>query len=126
MDDNPLVSPKKRLYVESKKSQPNIQREYYNKWGRLEDSLFQPIPVAMSTVKVNADAWILLSIDPARKEDRSGWSIHHCSDGKDTVIKSGEVPIEWKGSWNMQAQYFLKLREQFRMFSNFIVVGDGT
>ena len=126
IDDNPLVSPKKRLYVESKKSQPNIQREYYNKWGRLEDSLFQPIPVAMSTIKINPDAWILLSIDPARKEDRSGWSIHHCSDGKDTVIKSGEVPIEWKGSWNMQAQYFLKLREQFKMFSNFIVVGDGT
>lgn len=126
IDDNPLVSPKKRAYVETKKSQPNIQREYYNKWGRLEDSLFQPIPIAMSEARINADAWILLSIDPARKEDRSGWSIHHCSDGKDVVIKSWEVPIEWKGSWNMQAQYFLKLREQFKMFSNFIVVGDGT
>lgn len=80
----------------------------------------------MSTITVNPDAWILLSIDPARKEDRSGWSIHHCCDGKDTLLKSGEVPIEWKGSWNMQGQYFLKIREQFKMFSNFIVVGDGT
>ena len=69
--DNPLSSPMKVRYVMDHQKEPQIQREYFNKWGKLEDSLFQPIPVPFASIKTNPNAWLILASDPARKDDRS-------------------------------------------------------
>ena len=47
---------------------------------------------------------IIVSYDPARKQDRSGYCVLLCIDGKAKVIESGEVPMHMKEKWENQAK----------------------
>lgn len=40
--ENPLASPAKRADILLHASDPDIQREYFNVWGKLGDSLLSP------------------------------------------------------------------------------------
>lgn len=80
-DNNPLIHPLERHEIYANKESPAIQRQYFNVWGKLSDSLFQPqyIQPEEFFMKDNEPSimtsYLLYGIDPARRADRSGWSI---------------------------------------------------
>jgi hypothetical protein len=54
VEENPLVHPKFLLSIRSRKNEPSIQREYYNHWGKLEGSLFNPNVTSLSSLSSSA------------------------------------------------------------------------
>lgn len=48
VDENPLTHPKKRASIQTRKNEPAIQRQYYNRWGKMEDSLFNPTTIPLT------------------------------------------------------------------------------
>lgn len=80
-DENPMIHPKNRSSIESRKHLPTIQREYYNRWGKLDDALFNPKTIPSTEIPrfiplhLLDEAIPVLGIDPARTSDRSGYSL---------------------------------------------------
>lgn len=99
---------------------PDTQREYFNRWGKLEDSLFQPKrhSIAKLAEEMSNQAHILLAIDPARKRDRSAYVLVHCLNGKAIVLTSGEVPPQFKSDWSLQGKFFLSLYQKYKSFKS--------
>lgn len=78
INENPLASPAKRADILMHASDPDIQREFFNVWGKLGDSLLSPtiVPTTILT-GLSQHGIILIGIDPARKQDRSGYTVAH-------------------------------------------------
>lgn len=47
-DQNPLIEPKIRKYINDNKDKPSIQRQYFNRWGKDADSRFNPKTIPLS------------------------------------------------------------------------------
>lgn len=110
VDENPLTHPKKRASIQARKNEPAIQRQYYNRWGKMEDSLFNPttIPIALFQKYIPHPrfATAVLGIDPARSADHSGYSINVTYQGKTVTVESWFVPPSIQSSWIYQANFF--------------------
>lgn len=78
INENPLASPAKRADILLHANDPDIQREFFNVWGKLGDSLLSPniVPTTILT-DLSPHGIILIGIDPARKQDRSGYTVAH-------------------------------------------------
>lgn len=113
--ENPLVSPVMLQEILADKDSPDTQREYFNKWWKLEDSLFQPKRHSIMDIadELSQQAHIILSIDPARKKDRSGYALLHCLNGKAIILASGEVPPSHKSQWTLQGKFFLDIFKRY-------------
>lgn len=63
--------------------------------------------------ELSQQAHIILSIDPARKKDRSGYALLHCLNGKAIILASGEVPPSHKSQWTLQGKFFLDIFKRY-------------
>lgn len=136
-DNNPLIHPTRKKYIYDNKSKPAIQREYFNRWGKSEDSRFNPTATSISDPNnppptPSPQGHIILAMDPARKKDRSAYCYLYASANQIIILKSWEVPPQFKDDWNLQAQYHLSqlapFKEKYKTFSTVIDatgVGDG-
>ena len=125
---NPLINPRRREYVLRNKDKPNIQREYFCMWWAWQDKLFDPIVInSPSYTEWYTNDFIVLSIDPARKHDRSGYSVKLAGNWKIEQQFSWEVPASHKWDWNLQAEFFKNLISWLTVkFKNVYVVMDIT
>lgn len=126
--DNPLMSPMELRRVMDSKDSPVTKREYFNVWWKLEDSLFQFKHTSFTelSTEFSQQAHILLAIDPARKQDRSAYSILHCINNKVISLESGEVPPSHKDDWSLQALFFKQLLNRFHAYQSQSIVIDAT
>lgn len=136
-DNNPLIHPTRKKYIYDNKAKPAIQREYFNRWGKSEDSKFNPTATSITDPNnppptPSSQGHIILAMDPARKKDRSAYAYIYASNNQIIILKSGEVPPQFKNDWNLQAQYHLSqlapFKEKYKTFSTVIDatgVGDG-
>jgi len=126
--ENPLVSPVMMQEILADKDSPDTQREYFNKWWKLEDSLFQPKRHSIIDISedLSQQAHIILSIDPARKKDRSGYALLHCLNGKAIVLTSGEVPPLYKSQWTLQGKFFLDIFKRYTPYRSQSISIDVT
>lgn len=126
--DNPLMSPMEFRRVMDEKDSPITKREYFNVWWKLEDSLFQLKHISYPDIadQLSDQAHILLAIDPARKQDRSGFSILHCINNRVISLESGEVPPAFKIDWSLQAEFFRSLLRKYQRFQSQSIVIDAT
>lgn len=130
-DDNPLIHPLERREINDNKDKPSIQRQYFNKWGKGSDSTFNPWQTSIfDAQKLHPSGHIILGIDPARKNDRSGYVYAHVYDGKVTIVSSGDVPALSKIDWWNQVKWhnnnIPKFTEGFKSFSTVMdVTGVG-
>ena len=110
VDENPLTHPKKRASIQARKNEPAIQRQYYNRWGKMEDSLFNPTTIPLTNFQKYIPhprfATAVLWIDPARTADHSGYSINVTYQGKTVTVESWFVPPSIQSSWIYQANFF--------------------
>ncbi len=126
--ENPLVSPVMLQEILADKDSPDTQREYFNKWWKLEDSLFQPKQHSITDIveDLSPQAHVILSIDPARKKDRSGYALLHCLNGKAIILASGEVPPSHKSQWTLQGKFFLDIFKRYVTYKSQSVTIDVT
>lgn len=126
--DNPLMSPMELRRVMDDQNSPTTKREYFNVWWKLEDSLFQLAHISFTEIshELSNQAHILLAIDPARKKDRSWFSVIHCLNNKTIFLESGEVPIAFKDDWSLQAHYFRQLLTRYSKFQSQSIALDAT
>jgi len=126
--DNPLMSPMELRRVMDDQDSPTTKREYFNVWWKLEDSLFQLAHISYTNIadQLSNQAHILLAIDPARKKDRSGYSVLHCLNNKTIILESGEVPLAFKDDWSLQAHFFKTTLTRFSRFQSQSIAIDAT
>lgn len=126
--ENPLVSPLKKQQIIDNQNSPNIQREYFNRWWKLEDSLFQPKRHSFNEIStmLSPQAHMILAIDPARKQDRSAYVLGHCINGKLIIVSSGEVPPAYKDDWTLQWKFFLDLANKQKWYRSSSATIDVT
>ena len=93
-DENPMIHPRVRQNLISKRNLPSIKREYYNHWGKLEDSLFNPTLILPHEIdryiplEQYNHAQAIIGIDPARTSDRSAYSVQITYHSKTLTIES--------------------------------------
>jgi len=93
-DDNPMMHPRFRSNIISKRHLPSIKREYYNHWGKLDDSLFNPTVILPHEIDRYIPlehyqyAQAIIGIDPARTSDRSAYSVNITYKQKTLTIES--------------------------------------
>jgi len=93
-DDNPMMHPRFRNNINSKRHLPSIKREYYNHWGKLDDSLFNPTIILPHEIEryipldFYSNAQAIIGIDPARTSDRSAYSVNIVYKQKTLTIES--------------------------------------
>ena len=126
--DNPLMSPIEFRRVMDDKDLPSTKREYFNVWWKLEDSLFQLRHISFTEIPnlFSNQAHILLAIDPARKQDRSAYTVLHCIDNKVISLESWEVPASHKDDWSLQALFFKQLLARFSKYQSQSIAIDAT
>lgn len=126
--DNPLMSPMELRRVMDNQDSPTTKREYFNVWWKLEDSLFQLEHISFTALsdKLSQQAHILLAIDPARKKDRSGYTVLHCINNMLISLESGEVPPAFKDDWSLQAHFFKTILARFVKYQSQSIVVDAT
>lgn len=126
--DNPLMSPMELRRVMDDQNSPTTKREYFNIWWKLEDSIFQLEHISITEIadQLSNQAHILLAIDPARKKDRSGFSVLHCLNNKVISLESGEVPTAFKDDWSLQAHFFKTLLQRYSHFQSQSIAIDAT
>lgn len=123
-DENPMIHPKNRSAINAKKHLPTTQREYYNKWGKLEDALFNPRVVPSATIQNYIpidrlqDAIPVFGIDPARTSDRSAYSLQLVYKDKVVTYESGFVPSQYKNNWMEQAKFYVSLQKKYSEIFN--------
>lgn len=118
VDENPLTHPKKRASIQARKNEPAIQRQYYNRWGKMEDSLFNPTTVPLTYFQKYIPhpkfATAVLGIDPARSADHSGYSVNVTYQGKTVTVESWFVPPSIQSSWIYQANFFKNILQRLK------------
>lgn len=93
-DENPMIHPRFRSNLLSKRHLPATKRQYYNHWGKLDDSLFNPTIILPHEIDryIPLDAYqhaqAIIGIDPARTSDRSAYSITITYKQKTLTIES--------------------------------------
>jgi len=108
-DDNPLIEPRILQHIHDNKETPAIQRQYYNRWGKLSDSQFSLTTHPLHLLPTIDPNWyIVYAIDPARLKDRSAYAILYAFNGHIVTLASGEVPANQKTSWESQADFHLR------------------
>lgn len=127
-DQNPLIEPKIRKYINDNKDKPSIQRQYFNRWGKDADSRFNPKTIPLSQLPDLDPQWhIIHAMDPARKKDRSAYVYWHAINNILTLIVSDEVPAHFKPDWTTQAQFYSNLSLPYKTkFKSFSSVMDVT
>ena len=123
---NIFVDPETRADIMANRDKPSIRRQYFCEWNSDEELLFQPIKIDNFPILTNA--WIfVLWIDPARKRDRSWYSLHYVYNWKITTILSWFVPDSHKKRWELQALYYKNLQESYKSkFTKFFTTLDTT
>ena len=117
-DDNPMMHPRFRNNINSKRHLPSIKREYYNHWGKLDDSLFNPTIILPHEIEryipldFYSNAQAIIGIDPARTSDRSAYSVNIVYKQKTLTIESWFVPDHYKNNWKEQAAFFLTIQQR--------------
>mgnify|MGYP006052881847 FL=1 len=130
-DENPLIHPLERREINDNRDKPSIQRQYFNKWGKWADSSFNPQAVSIFDMpKLNQSGHIILGLDPARKNDRSGYLYAHAYDNKVTVVSSWDVPalskVDWWNQVKFHNNHIPKYTDGFKSFSTVMdVTGVG-
>ena len=116
--ENPLVSPIMKQEILDDQNSPDTQREYFNKWWKLDDSLFQAKRKSLAEIsdQLSQQAHIILAIDPARKRDRSAYVFWHCLNWRLVILSSGEVPHQYKSDWSLQGKFFIDLYNKHSSF----------
>ena len=112
IDDNPLVHPKTRERIMAKIKEPAIQRQYFCSWSSGWDNLFNPKIVDNINWLLNKNWYLVLGIDPARLQDRSGYAVNFVYNNKVTLISSWEVPKQFKKQWQTQVIFYKTLKEK--------------
>ena len=127
-DDNPLIHPLERKEIYDNRDKPSIQRQYFNRWGKWDDSGFNPKFVPQSQLpELSTEGHIIHAIDPARQKDRSAYAFWHALNNHLTIFVSWEVPEHLKKDWAVQAQYNNNLSTQFKKtFKSYSSVMDVT
>lgn len=69
--ENPFASPKVVQYALDRKDDPRVQREYFNKWGKIDEALFKYEQVSIFQTSPDTDYNLVIAYDPARKQDRA-------------------------------------------------------
>ena len=119
-DENPMIHPRVRQNLISKRHLPSIKREYYNHWGKLDDSLFNPTIILPHEIDRYIPlehypyAQAILWIDPARTSDRSAYSITITYKQKTLTIESWFVPNNYKNNWKEQATFFVAIQARIK------------
>lgn len=119
-DDNPMMHPRFRNNINSKRHIPSIKREYYNHWGKLDDSLFNPTTILPHEIDRYIPlehyqyAQAIIGIDPARTSDRSAYSVNITYKQKTLTIESWFVPDHYKNNWKEQATFFISLQTKIK------------
>ena len=117
-DDNPMMHPRFRNNITSKRHLPSVKREYYNHWGKLDDSLFNPTIILPHEIDRYIPlehyqyAQAIIGIDPARTSDRSAYSVNIVYKQKALTIESWFVPDHYKNNWKEQAAFFLTIQQR--------------
>lgn len=127
-DDNPLIEPKILQAIHDNIDDPSIQRQYYNKWWKLWDSQFAIKTHSMSEMPtLKPDWYIIYGIDPARLKDRSSYCIMYAFWWVLVTLKSWEVPVNQKVSWETQAEFHIRQIESIKTkYKNIVTVIDVT
>lgn len=92
-DDNPLIHPKIRRQINDTSSKASTQRQYFNRWGKSEDSKFNPIATSATDLNnppptPSPQGHIILAMDPARKKDRSAYAYLYASHNQIIILES--------------------------------------
>jgi len=131
-DDNPLIHPKIRRQINDTRSKASTQRQYFNRWGKSEDSKFNPTATSIADPSnpppiPSPQGHIILAMDPARKKDRSAYAYLYASNNQIIILESWEVPPTFKDDWNLQAQWHLtKLAPHKQKYKTFSTTIDAT
>jgi len=112
VQDQPFTHPDKRAKVMARQHEPRIQREWFCNLNSDTEQLFKLEEAEVFPPQTD-DYFYVFGIDPARKKDRSWYSLHQVWKGKVTTILSGFVPDAFKKDWNLQAVFFKKLLENY-------------
>lgn len=132
--DNPLISPQERddilADLENPMKAAAIKRQYLNQWGWDDSQLF--IPNIIPAYDHNQNATLIISNDPARKNDRSAYSVHQVTQNNIITIESSFIPNTHKSDWTMQRQFMLQKKAEYQSKYKRIItvmdvsgVGDG-
>ena len=82
-EDDPLIEPRILQSIRENRDDPAIQRQYYNRWGKLSDSSFSLKVHSLADIpSLNQQGYIIYGIDPARLKDRSAFCIMYAFDVK--------------------------------------------
>ena len=131
-DDNPLIHPKIRRQINDTSSKASTQRQYFNRWGKSEDSKFNPIATSATDLNnppptPSPQGHIILAMDPARKKDRSAYAYLYASHNQIIILESWEVPPKFKDDWNLQAQWHIsQLAPHKQKYKSLSTVIDAT
>lgn len=120
---NPFIHPEEREEVMSNRFDPRIRRQYFCEWNDWWESLFV-FDKEMEFPVFNLDWFFVLGIDPARKNDRSWYSLIYIYNWKATIILSWFVPDTYKKDWGLQALYFKDIIKKYEKYKNFYTVID--
>lgn len=114
IDDNPITGPSLRWKIEKNKDKPSYMRQYYNYWWDIWDNLItiQNTSSIPDILFYDTHSYLILWIDPARKQDRSGYSLIYVHKWEAKIILSWEVPESHKAEWKLQAKFYLNLIEK--------------
>lgn len=134
LNENPVIPDDERQDIlsalDNPTKAPSIMRQYFNKWGGDETALF--IPNVIESYEYIPTATLIIANDPARKWDRSAFSINQVSHGKVITIRSWYIPDSHKSDWTMQRAYMSQLKNEYSTKYKKIItvmdvsgVGDG-
>ena len=124
--DNPFASPKMVQYAIDNKADPRVQREYFNKWGKIDEAMFQYPLISLLNVEPNTNYNLIITVDPARKWDRSAYAVLLAGNKKIILLESGEIPPHYKSTWSLQWKYLSKIRARYHKFPYITTAGDET
>lgn len=123
---NIFVDPETRADIMANREKPSIRRQYFCEWNSDEELLFQPLKTSIFPF-LNPNWIFVLWIDPARKKDRSWYSLHYVYQKKVTTILSWFVPDSHKSKWELQALFYKNLQTQYNTkFPKFYTTLDTT
>jgi hypothetical protein len=113
-DENPLLHPSKRKWINANRDKPSVRREYFNEWWDIGDNLFHIKRAKEFPLFDIENNFFVLGIDPARLNDRSGYSLLHVWATKITIIQSWFVPDSHKSKWELQRKFYSSLIEWYQ------------
>ena len=115
-DNNPLIPDKEREQIKKDLENPikraSVLRQYYNTFWWDDWKLF--IPNIIQSYDYNPNATLIIALDPARKSDRSWFSIHQIIENKIVTVYAWEVPASHKWDWSLQCQFMLQKKNEYQ------------